>query len=97
MTFLLMCLASYRVWRLIGLDDVTRRPRNWLLDRLEFGAEDRDATVFAQFITCPWCAGFWVSCAVVGVTAQVTNVPMPVLQAAAVSCVVGLIGGNLDD
>lgn len=52
----LLTLASYRVWRLVALDTITEPIRS----RVIF----RDGPVwewFANLITCPWCAGFWIS------------------------------------
>lgn len=44
-------------------------------------------------IQCPWCCGFWLSCAVVGVTWLVLgSLPLPALWFGAVSCLVGFFG-----
>lgn len=86
--FALMALAAYRAWRLLALDTILDRPREALLERMG------DKT--ADFISCPWCAGAWLSAGVLAVTAQFTSVPLPFLQWAAVSALVGLIGSNLD-
>lgn len=84
--FVLMALFAYRVYRLVGLDTITQPLR----DRWEPDGK------LGDFVTCPWCAGFWISVATVSIVAQVVVVQLPVLQAGAVSCVVGLVGGNLE-
>lgn len=64
--FVLLALIAYRTWRLIAEDDILERPRYWLV-RLPRGWEEGDAIPkeyrekLALFITCPWCAGAWVS------------------------------------
>lgn len=50
--FLLLSLASYRVWKLLGEDTILDRPRRWVLKRLK-GKMD-------LFLVCPWCSGFWI-------------------------------------
>lgn len=66
--FVLLCLAAYRLWRLIADDDILQRPRNWLV-RLPRDWEDGDPIPeeyrdkLGLFLTCPWCAGAWVSLA----------------------------------
>lgn len=64
--FVLLALAAFRVYRLIGKDTILDRPRAWLLrlpvdwkegDRVPKGYRDKLGT----FLTCPWCAGFWIS------------------------------------
>lgn len=64
--FVLLALIAYRVWRLVAEDDVLERPRRWLV-RLPYTWEegqkipDAYREKWALFITCPWCAGAWVS------------------------------------
>lgn len=64
---LLLALAAYRLWRLIAEDDVFDRPRRWLL-RLGDWRDGQAAPPayrdrLAEFITCPWCLGFWLAVA----------------------------------
>lgn len=57
---LLYALAIARVTGLIVTDSLTEAPRDALLGWLD----DRPATLgsyIATLITCPWCAGMWVS------------------------------------
>lgn len=51
--FALIALAAYRVTRLIAVDDITYRPRQWVGRRLPPYVD--------ALVTCPWCVGFWVS------------------------------------
>lgn len=87
--FVLLCLSSYSLIRLIAMDDVSARPRNWLLAHMP----KKLRTGF----TCPWCIGWWISAALVLVVDKFfQNLPMPVAWAAAMRVVVGLIGNKLD-
>jgi hypothetical protein len=55
----LLALIAGRLWKLIGDDDITERPREWVLSQLEDRRGSGD--YWGQFITCPWCAGAWLS------------------------------------
>jgi len=64
---LLLALAAWRTYRLISEDTILEQPRRWLL-RLaptweKEGDEPGDTYRFGlgSFITCPYCAGFWIS------------------------------------
>lgn len=52
----LLTLASYRVWRLIALDQITEPIRNLILWR-----EGRAWAWINDMIGCTWCLGFWIS------------------------------------
>lgn len=59
----LLALAAYRTFRLIGEDTILDRPRAWLV-RLDGwdGAgplPDDYREGLAVWLQCPWCAGFW--------------------------------------
>lgn len=64
--FLLLALAAWRVFRLISEDDILNRPRRWVL-RLDPDWEEGDEPneefrfKWSEFITCPYCAGFYIS------------------------------------
>jgi len=95
--FIVLALASARLWKLVGDDRILDRPRDWLLDRI---SDDDRAVYWGDFLVCPWCAGFWVSGAVLGVfLATVGEWPQggnEVVAALgvwlAISCIVGLFG-----
>ena len=82
--FLLLVLASYRLWRLLGRDEITK------LDRERLLAHDRVWLTAA--IECPWCLGSYCAFAVVGLTWFFQSLPLPGLWFPAVACGVGLIG-----
>ena len=63
----LLALAAWRVFQLISDDDILDRPRRWLL-RLDPAWEKEGDDVgdnyrfeWGTFITCPYCAGFWIA------------------------------------
>ena len=61
---LLLALAAYRTFRLIGEDTILDRPRHWLVrlpnDWQADGSLPRDYREgLAVWLQCPWCAGFW--------------------------------------
>jgi hypothetical protein len=65
---LLLGLAAYRVWRILGLDDVLDKPRRWLVRLPDYWQPDGGGDLpdeyrehLAKFIQCPWCLGFWVA------------------------------------
>lgn len=84
--FVALCLASYRVWRLFGKDDITEPVRSRL-------------PMFIQKpLACAWCAGSWTAVAATYSTHRwlVRLGPHWLLWAVAVSCIVGLIATVLD-
>lgn len=64
--FLLLGLAAFRIYRLLGEDTILDRPRGWLLRlptdwREGQRVPDSYRDKWGAFITCPWCAGFWIT------------------------------------
>jgi Protein of unknown function (DUF1360) len=62
--FVLIAVASYRVWRLLAEDTILDRPRRWAL-RLGSWQEGDQApegyrAKVGEFVSCPWCMGFWI-------------------------------------
>ena len=65
--FLLIALAAWRVFYLIGHDEitekarryVTRTPKNWDGEREITSKEYRET--LALFLQCPYCCGFWLA------------------------------------
>lgn len=91
--FVGLCLGSYRLWRLIGKDDITEPGRQFL-----FGDASGFVRRYARdLVCCPWCAGTWVSLLVTYLVHRYVTMfdPWP-LWAGAVACVVGLIGNKVD-
>lgn len=107
--FILLSLAAYRLWRLLAEDDILERPRRWFL-RLPRTWNDGDAipkkyrNEWALFLTCPWCAGAWLSLITyIGWIATLGEWPDSVSDVFvglgvwfALSASVGLIRTNLD-
>lgn len=54
LTVLVVVLATYRLTLLIVADNITKRPRRWLVDRAP-------SSRLAYFITCPWCTSWWIA------------------------------------
>lgn len=63
----LLALAAWRTFQLISDDDILDRPRRYLLRLGEEWEKDGDPVPdnyrfkVGEFITCPYCAGFWIS------------------------------------
>lgn len=57
--WVLAVLAVYRATLLVVADEITRRPRDWLLRRL--GVDH----AVSYLITCPWCSSLHLSILVV--------------------------------
>lgn len=62
--FALLAAAGFRTWKLAADDVLLNRPRAWLLGLGEWqsgpappGYRQR----LADFVTCPWCLGFWLT------------------------------------
>lgn len=78
----LLAAAAYRTWRLLSIDTILDRPRDWLLH----GRPGLDA-----FVACPWCLGFWVSAAWWGFWAVDPELSLVATVPWAISAAVGLI------
>lgn len=68
-SLVLLALAAWRTFQLISDDDILDRPRRYLL---RIGKEwekegdpvpDNYRLHVGEFITCPYCAGFWIGVA----------------------------------
>ncbi len=56
--FVVLCLAAYRLTRLLVYDKVL----NFIRDRIKNSSSDNGWIKSSQyFLTCPWCAGVWMS------------------------------------
>lgn len=87
--FVLTAAAAYRAWRFFAVDDLP--PITALRERLVDATAARHGTEWADGVTCPWCSGFWVSAATVGIVWAVHGLPMPGLWFLAVPAAVALI------
>ena len=61
LTWVLAIGATWRITLLITSDEITRRLRNRLIEKVD-GRPD----LFAYGITCNWCSSIWAGLAVVG-------------------------------
>lgn len=65
--FVLLALASWRVYRLLAEDTILETPRRKLLRMSDSWAEEGDDPGeeylwrWGLWLGCPYCAGFWVS------------------------------------
>lgn len=99
--FLLLALAAFRVFRLISEDTILDRPRAWLLgygDWQEGQQLPKSYRVkWGEWVTCPWCAGFWVSLAWWGAWIVWPHATTVVAVPWAISTIVALAAKNLDE
>lgn len=86
--------ASLRLTRLITGDLITRPVRDWISDRYGDHSWQRD------FVGCPWCIGFWITCAVTATAfcPVLTSHPAYLFAATALSLswLLAILANNLD-
>ena len=65
---LLLSFASFRFWRLLAEDTILDKPRRKLLRLGDWQEDDGEQNLpddyrfeWGIFLTCPYCAGFWIS------------------------------------
>ena len=64
---ILLALAAWRIFQLIAHDDILDRPRRYITRLGRDWKEEGDPVPkdyrlsLADFITCPYCAGFWIA------------------------------------
>jgi Protein of unknown function (DUF1360) len=64
---ILLALAAWRVFQLVSDDDILDAPRRRLLHLTQEWEKEGDPVPdnyrfkLAEFITCPYCAGFWIA------------------------------------
>jgi hypothetical protein len=78
----IMSLAAYRVTRLVVSDTFppVQRLRDWVVGPNEDKHAGTRLAWLDELLTCNWCASFWVSGVVVGVTEVFVAVPLPFLM-----------------
>ena len=83
----LLSLAAFRTWRILAEDTVFDSLRR----RVARADSKRE-----EFITCPWCAGFWI--AMLWWLAWILSARWALIVATplAISAVLGLIAANID-
>lgn len=60
LTLLIVVLASARIWRLLTVDGITEPLRDKLKVEIADAPEQWRDTL-SYFISCPWCAGYWIA------------------------------------
>lgn len=94
-TALLLALAAWRTFRLLSEDTILDRPRAWLLGYSGWKeGESLPPTLregLSEFVTCPYCLGFWVSLGWWGAWQAWPHATVVVAVPLAVSAVVGII------
>jgi hypothetical protein len=65
-SLLLLSLAAWRTFRLLAHDDILDKPRRKLLRLSPDWQDGEDPNpeyrfTWGEFITCPYCAGAWIS------------------------------------
>lgn len=88
--FTLITLALFRAVRFVTTDTFPPMAaiREWIEGKLKGHWDD--------LITCNWCVSVYAVAIFYGLGAQFLNIPLPVLQAAATSGIIGFLG-NYDD
>lgn len=76
-------VAAYRLWRLVGEDAITEPLR------------DRLSGWPLKLVSCPWCSGSWAAFGLTWATDAVVGVPAPVLVGLCAATVCGVIGERL--
>lgn len=93
----LLGLAAFRVWKLLGDDSILNKPRAWFVYGFRKWRGNGAAQCAEDFLSCPWCLGFWVALAWWGAF-ELWPHGTPIAAAPlAISAVVGLLGGLLAD
>ena len=76
------------MWKLIGDDAVLDRPRDWALARV--------SETWDYFISCPWCAGAWITLAWWAAWLAWPHGAVVVAVPFALSAAVGYLGVGID-
>lgn len=88
--------AAFRVWRLLAEDTILDRPRRWLLRLGDWEQDDGGDPpdgyryTLGDFISCPWCLGFWIVAATWGLWLTFPHATVTVAVPFALSTAVGL-------
>lgn len=88
----LLGLAAYRTWRIVGEDTITERLRKQFAWKFNKSGGPTRSVAVLDFISCPWCLGFWIALAWWGAWQLWPHATLVAAGAMAVAAVVGLIG-----
>lgn len=89
-TFILLSLATYRLTRLVLLDEIAEPLRERIWKRFP------PHTKFGYLFTCFWCFGFWTSILVVVLYLLVPPIAYVVSLVLSISAVVGIVSSRMD-
>jgi hypothetical protein len=94
---ILLAWASYRAWRLIAVDTITKSLRERLFTEAR---RDKHLYEYARlWLSCPWCAGTWITAVFTFATDRLVDggIPAPLLIFAAAAAGCGMLGGHDPD
>lgn len=94
---LMIGLASAGAWRVIAVDTITKPARQRLFTETRNENGGRTYQWLKLWYKCAWCAGAWITAAIVIATDLTVGLPMPLLVFAAARYVTGYIGSNDKD
>jgi hypothetical protein len=100
--FALLAAAAWRVYRLLAEDTILDRPRAFILGVPGWKPiaheppPDGYREHLATFLTCPFCAGFWVSLAAWGLWSWQPHWTLAACAPFAVNAAVALVATRLD-
>jgi hypothetical protein len=83
-------LATARLTRLAVEDELTRGPREWVLDRVD--PDQTRPSKLGYLLQCHWCSSVWIGMGVVAARRVFPRSWPPVATALAFSEVAGLLG-----
>lgn len=98
-TIAVLSLAALRLYRLASHDKVTRKWRERFTGHADTGERNRwpaNRKGLAEYLKCPWCAGFAWSAAWYGAWVLWPEFTVKFAALWAISEVVGLVGMHLD-
>lgn len=99
MTLLVDMAAAARITRLVTTDTFppAKHVRDWLLDKVDprkvREVEGAEPPSLVELIECNWCAGFWISAAVVAARKAFPGLWDPIARVFATSYAVGMLAG----
>jgi hypothetical protein len=88
---IILALFTYRLTRLIVLDEVLAPVRDWIWDR-----KPPHSSQIGYFFTCPWCVSMWVALPIVCSYALFPSITILIGCIFTLSAIAGLITARLD-
>lgn len=93
----LLGLAAFRTWKLLGDDVILDAPRKWFVYGFRKVRGNGSAEHVSDFLSCPWCLGFWCALAWWGAFELWPHGTTIAAVPFAIASIVGLLGGLLGD